>query len=112
MNTSKRLIDISNFDVQHLLFEQHEEYMPGLLGDYNWQSVKVQSALDKVYREFDTLAIIRKTPKLIVFSENFFGRHVVRQKQEVETLLKQHTSRFEDTIFAIIGHGTNRYFSC
>ena len=87
--------------MQHLLFEQHEEYMPGLLGDYNWQSVEVQNAMDKVYREFDTLAIIRKTPKLIVFSENFFGRHVVRQKHEFETLLKQHTSRFEDTIFAI-----------
>ena len=89
------------FDMQHLLFERHEEYIPGLLGDYNWQSVEIQSALDKVYSDFDTLAIIRNMPKLIVFSENFFGRHVVRQKQEFETLLKQHTSRFEDTIFAI-----------
>ena len=75
--------------------------MPGLLGDYNWQSMKVQDALNKIYSEFDTLAIIRKTPKLIVFSENFFGRKIVRQKQEFEELLKQHTSRFEDTIFAI-----------
>ena len=104
MPCSKKLSDESIktiFDVQHLLFEQHEEYMPGLLGDYNWQSVEIQNALDKVYREIDTLAIIRKTPKLIVFSENFFGRKIVRQKQEFETLLKQHTSRFEDTIFAI-----------
>ena len=104
MPCSKKLSDESIktiFDVQHLLFEQHEEYMPGLLGDYNWWSVEIQSALDKVYREFDTLAIVRNTPKLIVFSENFFGRHVVRQKQEFETLLKQHTGRFENTIFAI-----------
>ena len=104
MPCSEKLSDASIktiFDVQHLLFEQHEEYMPGLLGDYNWWSTEVQNSLDKLYREFDTLAIIRNTPKLIVFSENFFGRKIVRQKQEFETLLKQHTSRFEDTIFAI-----------
>ena len=55
----------------------------------------------KAHNGFNTLAIVRNTPKLIIFSENFFGRHVVRQKHEFETLLKQHTSRFEDTIFAI-----------
>ena len=104
MPCSKKLSDESIktiFDVQHLLFEQHEEYMPGLLGNYNWWSAEVQNALCEVYSEFDTLAIIRKTPKLIVFSENFFGRKIVRQKREFETLLKQHTGRFEDTIFAI-----------
>ncbi len=104
MPCSKKLSDESIktiFDVQHLLFERHEEYMPGLLGGYNWWSTEVQNALDKLYREFETLAIIRNTPKLIVFSENFFGRKIVRQKQEFETLLKHHTSRFEDTIFAV-----------
>ena len=53
------------------------------------------------HNDFNTLAIIRKTLKLIVFSANFFGRHVVRQKHEFETLLKQHTCRFENTIFSI-----------
>ena len=90
MPCSKKLSDESIktiFDVQHLLFEQHEEYMPGLLGDYNWQSVEIQSALDKVYSEFDTLAIIRNTPKLIVFSENFFGRKIVRHKWKFKVFL-------------------------
>ena len=54
-----------------------------------------------MYNDVKILVIISKIPKLIVFSENFFGRKIVRQKQEFETLLKQHTNRFEDTIFAI-----------
>ncbi len=67
----------------------------------SWMDAQVQNILNRVCNGFNTLYIIRKTPKLIVFSKNFFGRKIVRQKQEFETLLKQHTSRFEDTIFAI-----------